>query len=115
MFFAALMCAMFLTLAALREMFVYHALWWRWVSMFIVHVPLFAAEAVVIAVLVWDYRNRKEAPDSPSPFLFVLTILFPLTLAITHAGMIATASWWFLMPAALPTACVYALLMAQGL
>lgn len=111
------MIFLFLILAPLSRTFIYDALWWRWVSMFIVHVPLLIMEVVAVISFSWYYyasHKRNALNLKRSPHLFhILQILFPISLLFTHMCTIATASWWFLLPAALPTTCAYVLCLTQ--
>lgn len=115
----AVMTILFLILAPLRETFIYDTLWWKWVSMLIVHLPLLFMEFIVTIVFTWHYysrfKRRGRVPmDKDEHLLHVLFILFSVSLAVTHMCTIATASWWFLLPASMPTLCVYVFLMTYG-
>lgn len=107
----------FLVLAPLSQTFIYDELWWRWVSMFIVHIPLLIAEIIAIVVFsVHYYKHMKKIAEvwlehETNHRYYILSIIIPLALFITHFFTIATASWWCLIPAALPTTCVYLLIM----
>lgn len=98
-------------LAPLSQTFLYDALWWRWVSMFIVHIPLLLGETIAMVTFLYIYYDRlkvhvrNELTDKSFHKLHLLSVLFPLSLFVTHVCTIATASWWFLLPASLPTAC----------
>lgn len=98
----------FLILAPLRQTFLYDALWWQWVSMFIVHVPLLVMELIAFVVFSWyNWKLHQEGMSTRERVVHVPLMVFPVTLAITHLCTIATASWWFLMPAALPLTCAF--------
>lgn len=108
----------FLALAPLAQTFLYDALWWRWASMLIVHIPLLLAEATAIVFFSYRFDGRLKLvistrlADKKHSKHYVLSILLQLSLAFTHLCTIATASWWFLIPAAIPTTCAYVLIMA---
>lgn len=107
----------FLVLAPLRQTFIIDALWWRWVSMLVLHVPLLIMEVIAMIIFSAYYiqkfmsRIRSKKWDKKFHYSHILSVLFPPSLIVTHIGTIATASWWFLLPAALPTLCAYMFLM----
>lgn len=116
---SAAMTVLFLVLAPLRETFIYGALWWEWVSMLIVHLPLLIMEGIAIVAFIRHYNSRLKYRDivpmaKEERLLHTLYILFPLSLAATHMCTIAAASWWFLLPASMPTFCAYIFLMTHG-
>ena len=110
-----MMIITFLILAPLRQTFIYDALWWKWVSMFIVHIPLLVTKPIAFAVFIWIYRLRlKTVAELPlrGHVCSISLLLFPASLTVTHVCTIVTASWWFLLPSVLPFTCAYVFFMA---